>query len=70
MTTIKNALPMSHAGFIPKGRQSVFYRVESWSGKFIADFALKTQAEEFAISDARAKGCRHDHKVLQMRMRH
>ena len=67
-TTIKNSLPLTELGFIPSNRATVFYRVESWNGRFIADFALKSQAEEFAISDARAKGCRYDHKVCTMRM--
>jgi hypothetical protein len=30
---------------------------------FIADFATKAEAQSFAISDARANGCRYDHKV-------
>jgi hypothetical protein len=68
MTTIKNALPLTHLGLVPNNRTCVFYRVETWSGGvFVADFALRSQAEEFAISDARAKGCRYDHKVSQMR---
>lgn len=69
MTTIKDALPRTHLGTIPKGRNYQFYRVETWKGGcFIADFALKSQAEEFAISDARATGAKHDHKVSPMRL--
>jgi hypothetical protein len=68
MTTIQNALPLTHAGFIPDNRKSVFYRVESWNGRFIADFALKSQASEFAITHARNTGCRYDHKVSQVEL--
>jgi len=67
-TEIKNSLPMTELGSIPSNRTSVFYRVESWNGRFIADFAIKSQAEEFAISDARTKGYRYDHKVSTMQM--
>ena len=68
-TTINNALPFTHMGFIPKDRNAVFYRVETWKGgHFVADFALKSQAADFAISDARAKGCRYDHKVSQIKL--
>lgn len=69
MKTTNDALPFNHLGFIPKDRVAVFYRVETWKGcHFVADFALRSQAEQFAISDARAKGCRYDHKVSQMKM--
>ena len=67
--TINNALPSTHLGFIPKGRNAVFYRVETWKGgHFVGDFALKSQADSFAISDARAKGLPFDHKVSQMKL--
>lgn len=59
-----NQLPMTELGFIPNDRQKTFFRVESWNtGSFIADFATKAEAQAFAISDARARGCRYDHKV-------
>jgi hypothetical protein len=68
-TTIKNSLPLTELGFIPSDRAKTFYRVESWNtGSFIADFASQSEAKSFAISDARAKGCRYDHKVCTMRM--
>ena len=70
MTTINDALPFTHFGTIPSNRNAVFYRVETWKGGiFIADFALESQANEFAISDARSKGCQHDHKVSRMILR-
>jgi len=56
-------LPMDHLGRIPEDRQEHFYRVETWNGRFVADFALKGEAHSFAIEDARASGCRYDHKV-------
>lgn len=57
-------LPMTTLGTIPSDRAKTFYRVESWNtGSFIADFATKAEAQAFAISDARANGCRYDHKV-------
>jgi hypothetical protein len=63
-TTIKNSLPLTELGFIPSDRAKTFYRVESWNtGSFIADFATQAEAKSFAISDARANGCRYDHKV-------
>ena len=68
-TTINNALPLTHLGLIPSDRNCVFYRVETWQGgHFVADFALRSQADDFAISDARTKGCRYDHKVSQMKL--
>lgn len=70
MTTINNALPATHFGTIPSNRNAVFYRVETWKGGiFVADFALKSQADEFAISDARSKGSKYDHKVSRMILR-
>ena len=52
MTTINNALPATHLGTIPSNRNAVFYRVETWKGGiFVADFALKAQADEFAAND-------------------
>lgn len=58
---------MTHFGTIPADRAYTFYRVETWnSGIFVADFATKAEAEKFAISDARAKCCRYDHKVSRM----
>jgi hypothetical protein len=66
-TTIKNALPLTHLGNIPNDRNATFYRVEEWkNGYFVADFALKSEAESFAISDARAKNCKYDHKVSRV----
>jgi hypothetical protein len=66
-TTINDALPMTHLGNIPNNRNVTFYRVEEWkSGCFVADFALKSQAESFAISDARVKNCKYDHKVSRV----
>ena len=63
MTNTKQ-LPMTTIGTIPSNRAKTFYRVESWNtGSFIADFATKAEAQAFAISDARANGCRYDHKV-------
>ena len=59
-----NQLPMTTLGTIPSDRAKTFYRVESWNtGSFIADFATKAEAQTFAISNARANGCRYDHKV-------
>lgn len=59
-----NQLPMTSLGTIPSDRAKTFYRVESWNtGSFIADFATKAEAQAFAISHARANGCRYDHKV-------
>lgn len=67
--TMKDALPLTYFGTIPNDRQYVFYRVEEYKGgHFVADFALKSQAESFAISDARAKGCRYDHKVSTVKI--
>lgn len=63
-------LPMDHFGRIPENRQVHFYRVERWEdGKFVADFALKSEAHAFAIEDARASGCRYDHKVSPITLR-
>lgn len=57
-------LPLTHLGLIPAGRNAIFYRVETArGGHFVADFGLKSEAARFAIEDARAKGCRHDHTV-------
>ncbi len=59
-----NQLPMTALGTIPSDRAKTFFRVESWNtGSFIADFATQSEAQDFAISDARANGCRYDHKV-------
>lgn len=60
---MSNALPFTELGLIPSSRQKTFFRVERWSGSFVADFATKAEADDFAISDARANGCRYDHKV-------
>ena len=70
LNTLKDALPGGHFGEIPKGRNCVFYRVETWKGgHFVADFALKSQAERCAIDNARATGCMYDHKVSRMILR-
>jgi hypothetical protein len=53
----------------PTSRPPVFFRVERWAGRFIADFATKGEAEAFAIEDAKAKGCRFDHKVSTIKVR-
>ena len=57
------SLPTTEFGTIPNTRKKTFYRVESWSGRFIADFSSKIEAAKFAISDARDKGLQYDHKV-------
>lgn len=56
-------------GRVPASRVAVFYRVETWTnGRPVADFTLKSEADHFAVADARAKGCRHDHKVSKVRL--
>jgi len=66
---IANQLAATAFGTIPTDRAKTFYRVESWSsGMFIADFATQAEAAFFAISDARERGCRYDHKVSTVTM--
>lgn len=65
-----NILETTEFGTIPVDRVKTFYRVESWNtGSFIADFATEAEAKAFSISDARARGCRYDHKVSTRIMR-
>lgn len=45
----------------------IFYRVTKWAGYWYADFRSKAEAASFAVSDARASGCRFDHAVAIMR---
>ncbi len=46
-----------------------FFRVENWNtGRRIADFDDKAEADAFAISDARQSGCQYDHKVATMKL--
>ncbi len=62
-------LPLNHMGNIPNNRQSTFYRVEDWkNGWFVADFGLKSEADRFAIEDAKSKGFFYDHKVSRIVM--
>ena len=51
MSTPPHALPRDHVERIPKSCRSKFYRVLSWQGHVLADFALKSQAEEYADVD-------------------
>lgn len=70
LNTLKDALPSGHMGEIPPERTASFYRVETWKGgHFVADFALKSQADKCAIENARATGCRYDHKVSRLILR-
>ena len=44
-----------------------FFRVEVWTtGSRVADFTTQSEAAAFAISHARAIGCRYDHNVATM----
>jgi hypothetical protein len=62
-------LKLDTMGRIAADYPATFYRVENWTtGRRVADFATKSEAEAFAISDARATGCRYDHSVATMRV--
>lgn len=63
-------LNLDTLGRIAADCPATFFRVETWStGKRVADFTTQTEAEAFAISDAREAGCRYDHKVATIRAR-
>ena len=68
LTTTK-PLPTTEFGTIPSDRQKTFFRVENWNGRFLADFGTEREAKQFAITDARAKGARYDHKVSTVHLR-
>lgn len=62
-------LPLTALGNVPASRSKVFFRVSTWStGAFVADFATRAEAQAFAISDARARGCDYDHSVAEIKM--
>lgn len=67
--TTPTPLPTTEFGTIPSDRQKTFFRVENWNGRFIADFGTEHEAKQFAITDARAKGARYDHKVSTVHLR-
>lgn len=60
-------LHLNEKGMIGSDYPKEFFRVEDWrSGRMIADFTLHGEAAQFAICDAREKGCRYDHKVSRV----
>lgn len=62
-------LPLDSLGRIPAASPRVFYRVENWAtGSRVADFSTLPEAHAFAVSDARKRGCRFDHKISTVRL--
>jgi hypothetical protein len=63
-------LNLDHMGRIAADYPATFYRVETWTtGRRVADFTTEAEAAAFAIADARATGCRYDHKVATVKVR-
>jgi hypothetical protein len=62
-------LSLDSLGRIPATAPRAFYRVETWdTGRRVADFSTLPEAQAFAVSDARKRGCRYDHKVSPIQM--
>lgn len=62
-------LNLDRMGRITAEFPATFYRVENWNtGRRVADFTTKAEAEEFAIVNARETGCKYDHKVSTVKL--
>lgn len=62
-------LQLDAMGRITADFPAVFFRVSTWAvERRVADFTNEDEAKMFAITDAREKGCRYDHKVSTMKI--
>ena len=60
-------LELDDLGMIPATWPKTFFRVEMYlTGSRVADFTTRGEAGRFAITDARERGCRYDHRIIQM----